>query len=126
MLNVGLFKYKSKSARESQLRQKSNEAMSYSGDLKYISERKRDANLKKASSKVYAYTGDFKVQRRLFERIHYKRLSTKHRKFDGMDQESRFEHWWASLWKRPMDQKKKPEPLRKPRYDSKEHEIWFD
>ena len=26
-----------------------------------------------------------------------------------MDQESRFEHWWASLWKRPMDQKKKPE-----------------
>ncbi len=126
MLNAGLFKAKSKSARESELRQKSNEVMSYSGDLKYISERKRDANLKKASSEIYAYTGDFKVQRRLFERIHYKRLSTKHRKFDGMDQESRFEHWWASLWKRPMDQKKKPEPLRKPRYDSKEHEIWFD
>ena len=152
MLNVGLFKTKSKSAKESQLRQKSKEAMSYSGDLKYISERKRDASLKsaskdiysykgdlkyiseqkrdaslkKASSKIYAYTGDFKVQRRLFERIHYKRLSTKHRKFEGMDQESRFEHWWASLWKRPMDQKKKPEPLRKPRYDSKEHEIWFD
>jgi hypothetical protein len=126
MLNAGLFKTKSKSAKESQLKQKSNEVMSYSGDLKYISERKRDASLKKASADIYAYKGDFKVQRRLFERIHYKRLSTKHRKFDGMDEESRFEHWWASLWKRPMDQKKKPEPLRKPRYDSKEHEIWFD
>jgi hypothetical protein len=126
MLNAGLFKTKSKSARESQLKKKSNEVMSYSGELKYISERKRDASLKKASSDIYAYKGDFKVQRRLFERIHYKRLSTKHRKFDGMDHESRFEHWWASLWKRPMDQKKKPEPLRKPRYDSKEHEIWFD
>ena len=126
MLNAGLFKTKSKSAKESQLKQKSIEVMSYSGDLKYISERKRDASLKKASADIYAYKGDFKVQRRLFERIHYKRLSTKHRKFDGMDEESRFEHWWASMWKRPMDQKKKPEPLRKPRYDSKEHEIWFD
>jgi len=126
MLNAGLFKTKSKSAKESQLKKKSNEAMSYSGDLKYISERQKEARLKKASREIYAYHGDFKVQRRLFERIHYKRLSTKHRKFEGMDQESRFEHWWASLWKRPMDQKKKPEPLRKPRYDSKEHEIWFD
>jgi len=126
ILNAGLFKTKSKSAKESQLKKKSNEAMSYSGDLKYISERQKEARLKKASSEIFAYKGDFKVQRRLFERIHYKRLSTKHRKFEGMDQESRFEHWWASLWKRPMDQKKKPEPLRKPRYDSKEHEIWFD
>jgi hypothetical protein len=126
MMNAGLFKTKSKSAKESQLKKKSNEAMSYSGDLKYISERQKEARLKKASRDIYAYHGDFKVQRRLFERIHYKRLSTKHRKFEGMDQESRFEHWWASLWKRPMDQKKKPEPLRKPRYDSKEHEIWFD
>ncbi len=126
MLNAGLFKTKSKSAKESQLRQKSNEAMSYSGELKYISERQKDARLKKASGEIFAYKGDFKVQRRLFERIHYSRLSAKHRKFDGMDEESRFEHWWASLWKRPMDEKKKPEPLRKPRYDSKEHEIWFD
>ena len=126
MLNAGLFKTKSKSAKESELKQKSNEFMSYSGDLKYISERQKDARLKKASSEIFAYKGDFKVQRRLFERIHYSRLSAKHSKFDGMDEESRFEHWWASLWKRPMDQKKKAEPLRKPRYDSKEHEIWFD
>jgi actin-related protein len=115
----------SKSARESQLRQKSREVMGYSGDLKYISERRRDEQLKDASREIYNFTGDFKIQRRLFEKIHYARLSAQHKKFDGMDEENRLEHWWASLWKRSMDQKKKPEPLRKPRYDSKEHEIWF-
>jgi len=152
MMNVGLMKVKSKSNLESQLKKKSNEAMSYSGDLKFISERERDTHLKKASIKIYSYkgdakiksqfaqnwyfkrtsakhskiVGDFKVQNRFFERMHYARLSARHKKFTGTDEESRFEHWWASLWKRPMDQKKKPEPLRKPRYDSKEHEIWFD
>ena len=126
MLNAGLFKTKSKSAQESELKKKSKEAMSYQGDLKYISERRRDASLRKASNEIFAYKGDFKVQRRLFERMEYRRISTRQKKFDGMDQESRFESWWASLWKRPMEQKKKPEPLRKPRYDSNEHKIWFD
>jgi hypothetical protein len=125
LMNAGLIKGESELARESQLKQKSKEAMSYSGDLKYISERQKDEQLKKASREIFAFTGDFKVQRRLFERMHYARLSARQRKFDGMDEESRLEQWWASLWKRPMDQKKKPEPLRKPRYDSKEHEIWF-
>jgi hypothetical protein len=126
--------------------------MTYSGDLKFISEKQRDAQLKKASVKIYSYkgdakikgqfaqnwyfkrtsakhskiVGDFKVQSRLFQRMHYARLSARQKNFHGIDEESRLEHWWASIWKRPMDQKKKPEPLRKPRYDSKEHEIWFD
>jgi hypothetical protein len=125
MMNAGLFKGVSKSARESKLKQKSNEAMSYSGDLKFISDKQKDATLRKASNEMFSFTGDFKVQRKLFERMHYSRLSARQRKFDGMDEEGRFGQWWASLWKRPMDQKKKPEPLRKPRYDSKEHEIWF-
>lgn len=123
--NIGLYKGQSKSQLYSDLKRKSGEISAYSGDVKFISKNKKDSQLRASSNKAMAYKGDSKVRAQFFDKIYYKRLSNRQKKFDGMNYESKVNNWWASLWKKPADQKKGPQPLKKPRYDSKEHEIWF-
>jgi hypothetical protein len=122
---VGLVKVESRKATEKEFRNVSQEVHNFRGDERIRNDFLKDWADKRRQSKYVYYTGNFKVKNRLFENLENRRMSARRSKFDGMDQESRFEQWWASLWKKPIDQRKKPEPLRKPRYDSKEHEIWF-
>ena len=122
---VGLVKVQRQKAQEAELRDVSREVQNYKGDEKVRTDFIKDWMDKRKQAKYVFYTGNFKVKSRLFENIENRRMAARRAKFDGMDQESKFEQWWASLWKKPVDQRKKPVPLRKPRYDSKEHEIWF-
>jgi len=122
---VGLVKVQGQKAREAELRDVSREVQNFKGDEKVRNDFLKDWTDRRRQAKYVYYTGNFKVKSRLFQNIEYKRMAARRSKFDGMDQESKFGLWWASLWKKPVDQRKKPEPLRKPRYDSKEHEIWF-
>ena len=123
--NIGLFKGQSKSQKYADLKGKSAQFSAYSGEVKFISKNKKDARLRTASNNAMSYKGDYKVRSQFFDNIYYKRLSNRQKKFDGMKYESKVNVWWASLWKKPEAQKKGPQPLKKPRYDSKEHEIWF-
>jgi len=123
--NIGLYKGQTKSQIYADLKRKSGEYSSYSGDVKFISKNKKDAQLRAASNDAMSYKGDSKVRAQFFDNLYFKRLSNRQKKFDGMKYETKINSWWASIWKKPSDQKKGPQPLKKPRYDSKEHEIWF-
>lgn len=149
-LQAGLIKMPSRERQEARIKHVNGDITSYQGDIKQISLRRKEAEIRDATHEYQSFagnvkikkgflqdwffngsqaknlrlTGDFKVRSRLSDDIYYRRMSIKQKKFDGMEQESKFEQWWASIWKKPVDQKKRPEPLRKPRYDPKEHEIW--
>lgn len=122
---VGLVKVQRQKAREAEMRDVSREVQNYRGDEKIRTDFLKDWADRRRQAKYVFYTGNFKVQNKLFENLENRRMSARRAKFDGMDQETRFESWWASLWKKPVDQRKKPEPLKKPRYDSKDNDIWF-
>jgi hypothetical protein len=124
---AGLIKGKSERSIASSLKQKSNDVAGYRGD-----ERSYTATIsilndwkdRRSQAKNLKMIGDFKVKPQLLADINNLRTSYRQSKYYGMDRETNVERWWAALWKKPIDQRKAPAPLRKPRYDPHEREIW--
>ncbi|HLF32780.1 MAG TPA: hypothetical protein VI583_01005 [Cyclobacteriaceae bacterium] len=125
--NAGMIKgYNAKSA-ENEARKNSSTAVNYQGDYKVMSGTFafiQDWKEKRIQSGYLKLPSGYRIRAQLFDNIHNLRISSRQAKFDGMNEESNVERWWASLWRKPQEPRKAPAPLRKPRYDPKEHEIW--
>ena len=123
---AGLIKGKTERAQENQLKQKSGQVSSYQGITRsYAATNKHAHDWKEwmSQTRYLQFPGMVKVNTQLISNLNNLRLSYRQAKFE-INKQSRVESWWAFLWKKPLDQRKAPPPLRKPRYDPHEHEIW--
>ncbi len=124
--HAGLMKGVSAKSSINEMKKKAAEDYSYQGEnktytgafaiIKDIKERHNEA-------KTLKLPQNFKVRTKLFNNIYNVLLSMQQSDYK-IRKEGNIQHWWAFIWKKPLDQHKGPPPLRKPRYDPHERAIW--
>ena len=79
---------------------------------------------KRKMGKYQYHRGSYKTPNKVIDYIDTRRTLARQSKFDGYNKEPKVERWWAMLLKKPYDRRSMTQPVRKPRYDPHEHEIW--
>jgi hypothetical protein len=104
-------------------RKKSNQEHQFAGDL--INDRVyREQHYQYMSRHAHQYEGNIKTRTQLSKNWYYKKLSRQVHRSTGKEV-SWFRYWWLKLFKKKEKLKGINNPSEKPKYDSRENEIWY-
>jgi hypothetical protein len=106
------------------LSSKSSAENQYQGNISSKIFRHREQQYQYMSKHAHQHQGNIKARSLKGKENYYKRLSKKAHQSDGTREVSKFRYMILKIFK-PREVKNVKKPSEKPKYDSREHEIWY-